>query len=90
MDKPKKKYYVGCKVGPREVFRYHETPSLVSHGGVYSAVIGPFRTKRGAEWMADSQRGLGNPHCRTVADAERLAKKYATEYNGKGWMPVAA
>lgn len=41
------------------------------------AVIGPFRTVRGAEFMR--QYGEGNPHCQTVGDAERLAKQYAAQ-----------
>lgn len=70
--------YVGLTLdctGRREVFRAVETPTEQSHGAKYGAVIGPFRTKRGAEFMRDY--GRGNPHCLSVADAERLARKYA-------------
>lgn len=39
--------------------------------GTFSHLIGPFRTVRAACFMRDTRP---NPHCRTVADAERLAK----------------
>jgi hypothetical protein len=69
----KTKFYVGCKTVKREVFKAAETPTPSSHGHLYNAVIGPFRTKRGATFMAE--RGVNNPHCRCVADAERIAKR---------------
>jgi hypothetical protein len=64
--------YVGCTAGRREVFRCNFTPTAASHGDQYAAVIGPFRTVRGARFMAE--HGEGNPHCLSVADAERIAK----------------
>lgn len=74
----KAKFYVGCgSKGKREVFKSEKEPTFDSHSHIYYAVIGPFRTKRGAEFMRD--HGKGNPHCQTVAQAERLAKKFATE-----------
>ena len=69
-----KRYYVGCIGTKREVFRSSETPTPESG---YTYCIGPFRTRRGAEWMADSIKGVRNPHCLCVADAERLARQYA-------------
>jgi len=63
--------WVGCKDGVRTCFSYKETPTQESHGALYAAVIGPFRTKRGQEFMA--KHGAHNPHCRCVADAERLS-----------------
>jgi hypothetical protein len=70
MTKP----YVGLiGGGKREVFRSATTPTNDSHGAQYLAVIGPFRTVRGANFMRD--HGQGNPHCQCVADAERLAKR---------------
>jgi len=59
----------------REIFRYPQEPTTDSHGHVFDAVIGPFRTMRGARFMRD--HGQGNPHCLCVADAERLSRKYA-------------
>jgi len=38
----------------------------------YLAVVGPFKTKRGALWAV--KYGKDNPHFATVNDAERLAK----------------
>lgn len=67
--------YVGInKSGHWKVFRSKEEPTHSSHGHIYGAVIGPFRTKAGAEFMA--KYGKGNPHLQTVADAERIAKYY--------------
>ena len=67
-------YYVGCKEGGREVFSHPVVPTYESHGHLYNASIGPFRTKAGADFMA--RYGAGNPHCVTVSDAERLARLY--------------
>ena len=55
----------------REVFRSASTPTEESHGNTYIYVIGPFRTVRGAEFMA--RFGAGNPHCQDVNSAERCA-----------------
>lgn len=64
--------YVGLvKGGKREIISHHIQPTAASHGASYYAMIGPFRTRKGAEFMRDN--GAGNPHCQTVSDAERLA-----------------
>jgi hypothetical protein len=68
------KLYVGVKGTTREVFRSRETPTQQSHGAKYAAAIGPFRTRAGADFMA-AYGHHNNPHLRSVADAERLAKK---------------
>jgi hypothetical protein len=69
------KYYVGCDTGNaglrREVFQSAQRPTRESHGHLFVAVIGPFQTKCGAEFMA--RYGAGNPHCQTVDEAEQLA-----------------
>lgn len=72
----RKKYYCGYKTIPLrlEVFTHDNIPTLESHGHIYKAVIGPFRTKMGAEFMATY--GLNNPHCLHVDQAERLARVY--------------
>ena len=71
------KYYCGLKtIGGREIFRCADTPTREIHGASYLAVIGPFRTKRGAQFMADY--GRNNPHLQTVEDAERISKKEHT------------
>lgn len=78
MSKPK--IYLGIRSGVfgsrRQIFKSEGTPTQRTHGGKYNAVIGPFRTMRGAVFMRDHCQS--NPHCRNVADAERLAKKYSS------------
>lgn len=69
------KFYVGCSGYSRLVFKAEHVPTSVSHGDRYVSVIGPFRTKRGATFMA--LHGRNNPHIQTVSDAERLAKRCA-------------
>ena len=70
------RFYVGLSVGRiRSVFKSASEPTESSHGSLYVYVIGPFRTKRGAQFMADY--GRNNPHCQTVGDAEKLGLKYA-------------
>jgi hypothetical protein len=68
------RYYVGScqQTYKREVFRSHDTPSERTFPE-YAYVIGPFRTKKGAQFMADY--GFANPLCQTVSDAERLARR---------------
>lgn len=56
----------------RVIFRSAVEPTAQTHGNRFSLVIGPFRTKAGAQYMADY--GVNNPYCRCVADAEKLAK----------------
>lgn len=69
------RYYCGYKDGRPEVFKATTEPTAASHGERYAAVVGPFRTKRAAAWMAE--HGNGNPHARSVADAERLCRSGA-------------
>lgn len=72
-----RKWYVG--IGDegriRKAFSSDTTPTRVSHGAEYGAVVGPFRTKRGA--MFHAAMGAANPHVQHVNDAERIARKYA-------------
>jgi len=66
--------YVGLgKNLTREVFKSEVVPTADSHGSLYDASIGPFKTMRGARFMA--LYGKGNPHCQNVNDAERLARQ---------------
>ena len=68
------KVYVGIKKsGKREVFKNNSTPTELNHGYLYFAVIGPFKTMRGANYM--SKYGCNNPHLQDVADAERISKE---------------
>ena len=66
------RYYVGVNPGRRDIFAASETPTEDSHGKRWVCAIGPFRTLRGAAFMAVF--GEGNPHCRCVDDAERLGR----------------
>jgi hypothetical protein len=72
----RKRFYLGLRAETplREVFASANEPTELSHGQRYNAVVGPFNTKRGAEFMRDY--GFANPHCRNVAEAERLARRY--------------
>lgn len=75
----KTKSYVG--IGPdgkRKVFHSASEPEAKTHGSIYSAVIGPFRTKKAAQIMAEY--GANNPHLQTVSDAEKLAKENRVEF----------
>lgn len=66
------RYYVGITPSCRyEVFRANVIPTQLDYGLTYRAIIGPFRTKRGARYMA--AYGRGNPHLQHVDDAERFA-----------------
>ena len=73
MATKRSRIYVGCANGTREVFSSKEIPTEKSYPQ-FNACIGPFRTQAGAKFM--STLGFNNPHCVTVADAERLAKIY--------------
>jgi len=71
----KTKIYVGIESGGiRETFR-SETEPTRENTPWFCAVIGPFRTLRGANFCRDY--GAGNPHVQCVADAERIAATYA-------------
>lgn len=63
------RYFVGITNDlQRVVFRSNVIPTSGTFGGMFSAAIGPFRTKRAALFMAC------NPYCHSVSDAERLSK----------------
>lgn len=71
----KTKTYVGLgSDNLRETFFSAETPTR-ENTPHYLAIVGPFRTKRGAEYFR--KHGAGNPHVQCVADAERLAAVHA-------------
>lgn len=68
------KHYVGIqKCNGRYVsFTSAEAPTFERFGSRFNAVIGPFKTMRGAKWA--ERHGRNNPHFQTVADAERLSR----------------
>ena len=57
----------------REVFKDKDYPTEKKWKHKYGAVIGPFKTLRGANYMSDY--GYNNPHLQHVDDAERLSKE---------------
>lgn len=74
----RKRYFVGIRPNStRAVFYMAVVEPTKEMCPQYNAVIGPFRTKRGAEFMRD--HGANNPHVQTVQDAERIAKQIADE-----------
>jgi len=74
----KTRLYVGIRPDhKREIFRAIGVPTQETHGKYYAAVIGPFRTKRGAVFMREYGANC-NPHVQSVADAERIALRLRT------------
>jgi hypothetical protein len=68
------RFFVGIDrlTGDYKAFRFHKPPTQANCGDLFAAVIGPFNTRRAAEWAA--KYGRGNPHFQHVRDAERLCK----------------
>jgi hypothetical protein len=64
----KKRWYLGYRGWRFQPFSSAVEPTSTTHGEYYSAVVGPFRTKRAAFFMAE------NPMVLTVSDAEELCK----------------
>ena len=60
------------KQGDLAQFRSPTIPTKESYGHLYTAVIGPFKSKVGASYFA--RYGRNNPHIRTADDAEHLAR----------------
>jgi hypothetical protein len=66
-----KRWYIGHNNG-HIAFQSDFEPTPTSHGELYCAVIGPFKTKRAAMWA--EKYGYMNPHFRHVDDAEWLSR----------------
>ena len=65
-------FYLGkCGKDNLILFLSSIIPTKESHGHMYEAVIGPFKSKVGASYFA--RYGRNNPQIRTAEDAERLA-----------------
>ena len=69
------RWYVGHGTPKPQAFRTDSIPTAETHPQ-YRAVVGPFRTRRAAQWAA-SDYAQGNPHYQTVTDAERIARVIA-------------
>jgi hypothetical protein len=66
--------YVGVRRDLRRaVFKAIRMPTRRQYGRRYAYVVGPFKTMRGARYMAEY--GANNPHCTCVAQAEWLARQ---------------
>jgi hypothetical protein len=66
-------YFLGkCGQDDLILFCSSTIPTKESHGHLYRAVIGPFKSKVGASYFA--RYGQNNPHIRSADDAERLAR----------------
>jgi hypothetical protein len=71
-------YYLGNRPqGDWVLFASARTPTQETHGHLYTCAQGPFRTRLAARWF--NRYGWGNPHVRTVADAEHIAREAARE-----------
>ena len=68
----RQRWYVGMKDGVKTPFRSEIEPTEATHGSRFNGTIGPFRTKRAAFFLSEQ---YSNPHCRCVADAERIVKE---------------
>lgn len=74
---PRRNYYLGKYVENHPeypgkiVFSTYRIPNYETHPE-FSHIVGPFITKRAAEYMRSF--GENNPHLQTVADAEYLSK----------------
>lgn len=66
------KWYIGHTATALVAFQSPTNPTETTHGHLYRAVIGPFRTRRAAQWA--EQYGFLNPHFQHVNDAERIAR----------------
>jgi hypothetical protein len=66
-----RRIYVGYGSGKKEIFFSDSSPTSFTHGHLYGAVIGPFRTLTAASLMAS----VHGPNIQTVADAERWARR---------------
>ena len=66
-------FYLG-KRGEDDLILFHSVPipTKETHGHLYKAVIGPFKSRVGAGYFA--RYGRNNPDIRTADDAERLAR----------------
>jgi hypothetical protein len=71
-------YYLGKRPqGDWVLFASLANPTKETHGQIYTCAQGPFRTRLAARWF--NRYGWGNPHVRTVVDAEHIAREAARE-----------
>lgn len=82
----KRQYYVGKSIdypGHWQVFSSEYGQYITEEMyPCYSVVIGPHKHKHAAHFMRNAVM-IGNPHCRTTADAERLSAYFRKAENNK-------
>lgn len=74
MSRPK--FYIGWNGRAYDILKLAVEPSHATHGTKYSHFVGPFATRRGAEFMARPEQ-RNNPHVQTSDDADRIARDLA-------------
>lgn len=72
--KARARYWIGMKSGVYTVFQAIETPTEQTHGHLYGAVIGPFRTHRGAT-SGKLYAAILNPSWQTSETATHIARR---------------
>ena len=66
-------FYLGKRLqGDLILFRSSNIPTKESHGHLFTAVMGPFKSKVGAHYFA--RYGQNNPQLHTAEEVERLAR----------------
>lgn len=79
-------YYLGKRPqGDWVLFAFTRTPTQETHSHLYACAQGSFRTSLAARWY--NRYSWGNPHGRTVADAERLALEGYSNCSVKTLLP---
>ena len=69
----RKKHYVGLVSGKGLTYFASLTEPTEENQPTFSAVVGPFKTKRAALWA--ERYGYQNPHFQHVDYAERMARR---------------
>lgn len=65
-------FYLGRRKQGDLILFSAQPPTKESHGRHFTSVIGPFKSKVGASYYA--RYGRDNPHIRSTADVEHLAR----------------
>lgn len=77
----RKRWFVGNNLDKyiREAFKSDEVPTVATHGHLYTYVIGPFKTKRCAQWAKNHQFTT----LQTVDEMEAYVKKMMEPFTQK-------
>lgn len=71
------RFWVGHNNGKRTAFTF-VNPTIETHGDMYKAVTGPFKTRRGAEYFAN------NPYYAESIDCVDEMARWTLEMKKKG------